>query len=200
MRDGAGAAAVGGSVRSTMTESADPVAFGTPFTWSLLAQNDGPAAATGVVVTNTLPVGRDARLRRRDPGQLHRAEPDGDVRARHARRERDPRRSRSTSPARPPAPLHNSAFVTANEVDPVAENNTADVETTITLASCAAPSYSSPVALAVPSFDGIFVEQADLNNDGSKDLVVSMLAGGLAVRLNDGHGNFAAAVPVSLPG
>ena len=56
------------------------------------------------------------------------------------------RRSRSTSPARSPVPLHNSAFVTATEVDPVDENNAADVETTITLASCAAPSYSSPVA------------------------------------------------------
>ena len=54
--------------------------------------------------------------------------------------------------------LHNSAFVTANEVDPVNENNTADVETTMTLAACAAPSYSGPVALAVPSFDGLFVE------------------------------------------
>ena len=41
--------------------------------------------------------------------------------------------------------------------------------------SCAAPSYSGPVALALPSFDGLFVEQADLNGDGAKDLVVSML-------------------------
>ena len=62
--------------------------------------------------------------------------------------------------------LHNSAFVTATEVDPVAENNAADVETTITLASCAAPSFSSPVAIAMPSFDGLFVGQADLNGDG----------------------------------
>ena len=52
----------------------------------------------------------------------------------------------------------------------------------------------------MPSFDGIFVQQADLNGDGSKDLVVSMLLNGMAVRLNDGHGNFAAAIPVAVPG
>ena len=51
----------------------------------------------------------------------------------------------------------------------------------------------------MPSFDSLFVEQADLNGDGTNDLVVSMLVGGLAVRLNQGSGNFAAAVPVSLP-
>ena len=69
----------------------------------------------------------------------------------------------------------------------------------MTLAACAAPSYSGPVRVAMPAFDSLFVEQADLNGDGRNDLVVSMLVGGLAVRLNQGGGNFAAAVPVSLP-
>ena len=51
----------------------------------------------------------------------------------------------------------------------------------------------------MPAFDSLFVEQADLNGDGANDLVVSMLVGGLAVRLNQGGGSFAAAVPISLP-
>jgi hypothetical protein len=78
----------------------------------------------------------------------------------------------------------------------VNENNTASIETTITLASCAAPSYSAPVALAVPSYDGLFVRQAELNGDGVNDLVVSSFVSGLAVRLSDGQGSFAS--PVTL--
>ena len=52
VRDGAGGAAVRRTCSLEMTESADPVAFGTPFTWSLPAQNDGPG-------------GRDRRRRHR---------------------------------------------------------------------------------------------------------------------------------------
>ena len=37
---------------------------------------------------------------------------------------------------------------------------------------------------------------ADLNGDGANDLVVSMILGGLAVRLNDGSGGFGPAVTV----
>ena len=182
-----------------MSESDDPVAFGAPFTWSLLAQNEGPATATGVVVTNTLPVGVTLTSAVASQGSC-------------TVQNRTVTCALGTLAVSASATitlnvtgavggtLHNSAFVTANEVDPVNENNAADAETTITLASCAAPSFSSPVAIAMPSFDGLFVGQADLNGDGSKDIVVSMLAGGLAIRLNDGHGNFAAAVPVLPPG
>ena len=44
------------SVRSKV-DSADPVIFGSTFTYTITVGNAGPAVATGVVVTDTLPVG-----------------------------------------------------------------------------------------------------------------------------------------------
>ncbi len=44
------------SIRSK-TDSADPVAFGSTFSYTITAANAGPAVATGVVITDALPVG-----------------------------------------------------------------------------------------------------------------------------------------------
>ena len=46
----------------TMTDSADPVAFGTPFNYVLTAQNVGPQPAVGVQITDTLPAGMTATV------------------------------------------------------------------------------------------------------------------------------------------
>ncbi len=182
-----------------MGESSDPVAFGSPLTWTITAHNNGPNAATSVVVTDTLPPG--VTLTSSAPSQGTCTVQNRTVTCALGTLAVSASATITLNVTGTAAgTLHNTAFVAATEVDPVNENNTADVETTITLALCAAPSFSSPVAVSVPSFDGIFVQQADLNGDGSKDLVVSMLLNGMAVRLNDGHGNFAAAIPVAVPG
>ena len=163
--------------------------------WS---HNAGPGPASGVVVTNTLPAG--VTLVSAVPTQGSCSVSNQIVTCSLSAIGADQSATITLNvTASATGTLHNSAFVTATQADPVNENNAADAETTVALASCAAPSYTSPVALALPSYDSLFVNQADLNGDGANDLVVSMLVGGLAVRLNDGHGNFAAAAPVALP-
>ena len=46
----------------TMTDSADPVAFGTPFNYTITAQNLGPNPAVSVRIVDTLPVGLTATV------------------------------------------------------------------------------------------------------------------------------------------
>ena len=91
-----------------------------------------------------------------------------------------------------PGTLTNSASIVAELQDPVPGNNTDTRRDDDHAGVLRGAELLGPgAALAVPSYDGLFVKQADLNSDGANDLVVSMLASGLAVRMNDGHGNFA---------
>ncbi len=192
------ASAASADLSLTMTESADPVTLGAPFWYSLLVHNAGPDPASGVVVTNTLAAGVTLASAVATQGSCSAA--DGIVTCSLSAIGADQSATITLNvTAAVTGTLHNSAFVTATQGDPVNENNAADAETTVALAACATPSYSAPVALALPSYDALFVQQGDLNGDGANDLVVSMLVGGLAVRLNDGQGAFAAAVPVQTP-
>ena len=156
----------------TMTESADPVAFGTPYSYSLLVYNNGPIAATNVQVSDT--VGAGIRVASVVSSQGSCTVLNRTVTCALGGLDEDTTATITLNVTGILAgAVHNSAFVTATEVDPVAENNAADAETTITLASCAAPTYSSPVAVAVPSFDGIFVpggpQQRRLEGPGGGD-------------------------------
>ena len=55
--DGGGICLSTNDVGLTMTDFPDPVRVGQSLTYSLTATNTGPAAATGVIVSNTLPAG-----------------------------------------------------------------------------------------------------------------------------------------------
>jgi uncharacterized repeat protein (TIGR01451 family) len=180
----------------TQSDSADPVTVGQAFNYVLVASNSGPASATSVVVTNTLPTGVTASSAVSTLGSCT----IGDRTITCAIGTLALGGSATVTigvSGVAPGLVTNSASISGAQLDPVPGNNTDTEDTTLTLASCAGPSYSGPVRIAMPAFDSLFVEQADLNGDGRNDLVVSMLVGGLAVRLNQGGGNFAAAVPVS---
>ena len=170
----------------TQSDSADPVTVGQAFNYVLVASNSGPVSATSVVVTDTLPTGVTATSAVSTLGSCT----IGDRTITCAIGTLALFGSATVTigvSGLMPGLVTNSASISGAQLDPVPGNNTDTEDTTVTLASCAAPSYSGPVALAVPSFDGVFVRQADLNGDGANDLVVSMIAGGLAVRMNDGQ-------------
>ena len=59
----------------TKTDSPDPVAGGQALTYTLGVQNAGPSSATGVVLTDTLPGGRDVRVRHSRPRAAARRRP-----------------------------------------------------------------------------------------------------------------------------
>ncbi len=177
----------------TMTESADPVGIGTPYSYTLLVHNDGPGAATSVTVTDTLEQG--ISLGSAVPTQGTCSVQNQTVTC-----------ALGTITANASATItlnvtaltagfvHNTAFVTAAETDPVQENNTAAAETSITLASCSVATFAGPTSSAGSAGPMAVVRLVDMNHDGKLDAVATheINGGGVDVFLNDGTGHFAA--------
>ena len=182
----------------TKSDSADPVGFGEPFSYTLVVRNSGPNIAFGVFMSDTLPEGVTASSAVSTAGSCT-------IVNRNVNCSIGTLAVNATATitinvrATVTGTVTNTASVFAESLDPVTGNNSASETTTIQLASCAAPTFSGPLVVPVPTYDGAFVEQADLNGDGANDLVVSMLVGGLAVRLNDGHGAFGPSIAVGHP-
>jgi uncharacterized repeat protein (TIGR01451 family) len=176
-----------------MTESADPVTLGTPFTWTVTAYNAGPAPATNVVVTNTLPA--DVTLNSATPDQGSCSRVNLTVTCNLGAVAVDDSVDIVLNvTASATGTLHNTAFVTTTSTDQINENNTADAETTVTLASCSAVTFTGPTPYAGSAGPTAVVRLVDMNHDGRLDAVGTHEAdpGGVDVWLNDGAGHFAA--------
>ncbi len=123
--------AVAGSADLAITKSdgADPVIAGTDLTYTLVATNDGPSDATGVVVTDTVPAG--TTFVSADGGGVEAAGTvtwnvgtlaDGDAATIHVTVHVDPART---------ADISNTATVGSGVVDPDASDDTATETTSV---------------------------------------------------------------------
>jgi uncharacterized repeat protein (TIGR01451 family) len=182
----------------TMTDSADPIPFGQSFNYVLTGHNAGPVAATGVVITDTLPAGlsiSSVTSPGADCSVVNQTVtcPIGTLAVNASATVTVSVRAMVAGV------VTNTASIASTLADPVPGNNSDSEQTTIQLAACTVPTFSAPLVVTMPSADGAFSDQADVNGDGAADLVVSMLVGGLAVRLNDGHGSFGPAIEVGHP-
>ncbi|HEU4891732.1 MAG TPA: FG-GAP-like repeat-containing protein [Vicinamibacterales bacterium] len=182
----------------TKTDSADPIGYGQSLNYVLTGHNAGPAAATGVVITDTVPAGLSIGSATSSQGDCTIANQTvtctiGTLVVNASATVTIIVRALTAEP------VTNTASIASSVADPVAGNNSDSEQTTIQLASCSVPTFSAPVPVAVPTYDGIFSDQADLNGDGVNDLIVSMLPGGLAVRLNNGSGGFGPAIAIGHP-
>jgi uncharacterized repeat protein (TIGR01451 family) len=175
----------------TLTDSADPVAFGAPFNYVITAQNLGPNSATGVVISDTLPAGVSATSALSPQGACNIAGQavtcNIPVLAAVAAATVTIAVSGSAS-----GTVTNNASVTAATLDPVPGNNSASAQTTIALASCSGVTFSGPTSYAGSPGLTAVVRLVDMNHDGYLDAVATHETDGVDVFLNDRGGHFAA--------
>ena len=116
----------------SMTDSPDPVALGSNLTYNLTVTNNGELPATGVTLTDTLPAG--ATLVSATPGQGSCT--GGSTVVCNLGTLNAGANTTVTIVIMPPAvrTINNTATVTANEVDPVPNNNSASQTTQVDFA------------------------------------------------------------------
>ena len=186
-------APVSADLTLTMSDSSDPVPFGTGFNYIIDVQNLGPAPATDVTVTDTLPAGLQFQTVLSTQGvctivgqtvtcAIGSLGVGGTARVVIA-----PSGVASGT-------FTNTAAVTAAQLDPVPGNNSDSEQTTIALESCSAVTFTGPTPYAGSAGPTAVVRLVDMNHDGHLDAVGSHEAdpGGMDVWLNDGAGHFAA--------
>ncbi len=134
---GAGLAAPAGSadLKLTKADSPDPVAVGTPLAYTIQAENIGPNAATGVVVTDSIPKGVDFSSVRSSVGKCARKGKTvscalGELRAPTVDYGGLPTVTLVVVP-RKVGTVSNTASIKGDQKDPVGANNKATATTTV---------------------------------------------------------------------
>jgi uncharacterized repeat protein (TIGR01451 family) len=114
----------------TKTDSPDPVTVGQTLTYTLTARNNGPAGATGVVLTDTLPGG--VTFNSATPSQGSCTQASGTVTCNLGALANGASATVQISATpQTPGSITNSASVAGSENDPSATNNTATQDTTV---------------------------------------------------------------------
>src|SRR5262249_35162823 len=127
-----------------VTDSADPVSPGTPFTYTLRVRNSGPANAAAVTLSDVLPAGVTLNATATPQGSCTSAA--GQVTCSLGTVASDATVDVTLNvTAVQPGLLSNTGFVASSTLDAAPENNV-DSELTMvgTVAPCAAPTFSGP--------------------------------------------------------
>ncbi|HET8786993.1 MAG TPA: FG-GAP-like repeat-containing protein, partial [Candidatus Limnocylindrales bacterium] len=183
------AAATAADLSITKTDSADPVAPGAAFTYTVRVHNDGPAVAPDVVVRDEAPFGITFTAAIPDAGTCTLAS--GVVTCALGPLAVGQDATITITAVAGTNGVHaNYASVTSTAPDPNPANNVAAQFTNVTEA-CTVPSFSSPLALASVGGEVFSLDSVDFDGDGAKDLVTSSQDGrSLIVFFNDGQGHF----------
>ena len=180
------------------------IAIGTPFPFTLNVSNAGPAAATNVVVTDTLPEGTTFVSATTTAGSCDHA--NGTMTCNLGTLAS----SGSVSIVLTVRPTvggshRNTASISTAQADPVVDNNTA-VTTVSTgeapVAPCTTVCFSGPTNFtAGPAHNAFTLQHADFNGDGNPDVVFAQAgASSISVLLGDGNGGFGAPTLLTTPG
>ena len=177
-----------------------PVAIGATAVYALTAQNIGPATATNVVVTDTLPAGGTFVSATASQGTCTHA--NGRVIC-----------SLGSLPAAGTVPIAvtvrldtggshvNSATIAGAQADPVVTNNAAQATATTgtTFGPCTTTCFSGPSSFLAGATDAALgIDKADFNEDGRLDVAYSAASDSqIAVFFGNGAGGFGA--PTLLP-
>ena len=183
--------------------SAPPtIAIGTPFAFTINVSNAGPAAATNVVLQDTLPEGATFVSATTSSGSCTQA--NGLVRCTLGTLAGGGTATISVTVNPTIAgPHQNTAVVSADQADPVATNNTAvTTASTQTVTACTTVCFSGPTSFIAGDFDLEFgAEKGDFNEDGYLDLVYGPVGvNTIGILLNNGAGGFGPHATMTIPG
>jgi uncharacterized repeat protein (TIGR01451 family) len=155
----------------TKSDSPDPVTAGSTLTYTLTVTNNGPTDATGVIVTDTLPM--EVLFVSATASQGSCSEAAGVVACNLGNLASAASASVTIEGTVDPSTLAgmitNTASVTANENDPDSANNTANTETLVTVISPADLSITKTDSPDPVTAGGTLTYTLTINNDGSGD-------------------------------
>jgi uncharacterized repeat protein (TIGR01451 family) len=173
----------------TIADSPDPVATGGNLTYTITTRNNGPMAATGVTLTDTLPSGTtfiSATNGCSASGNTVTCAI-GNVASGATATTNIVVNVTATT-----GPITNTASVTANETDPDTANNSATATTALAPAPCDPPSFSRIDFVVQPRPQ--YVAVSDFNSDGRNDLATAnSTSNNVSILLGTGTGSFGAA-------
>jgi parallel beta-helix repeat protein len=175
-----------------IADSADPVPLNTAYSYAVTVQNAGPSAAGHFVVSTTLPSALAVQSITNQPSGGC-SVVDNTVNCVYSSGLAAGASATTTIGvvASLPGPLTvTSQLTNLTTPDPTPGNNSDSETTTIALAACTALGYAGPVAYALPSYGGYWVQHGDVNGDGVPDLVTSIAETGIVLQINDGNGAF----------
>ena len=197
-----GAVGADANVGVAATGPGAPVAIGTPFAYTLNVSNAGPAAASNVRLTDTLPEGTQFVSATTTAGTCQHANGTllcnlGTLGSGAA--------ATIVLNVRPTigGPHTNTAVVSADQADPVATNNAAvSTATSAGVTPCTTVCFSGPTSYIAgptdPEFGG---EKGDFNGDGFVDLIFGPAGvNTVGIMLANGAGGFGLPSLIPIPG
>jgi uncharacterized repeat protein (TIGR01451 family) len=160
----------GADLAVSMTDSPDPVAFGSDLTYTINVKNNGDLQATGVTLADTLPAGASIVSATTGHGSCSGAGPVSCNLGTLASGES----ATITVTIKPPAvrTITNTASVTLNETDAATGNNSASATTTVDFADLSV-SNSALVATVAPGSKVVYLLSAK-NNGGTTTSQVTL--------------------------
>jgi uncharacterized repeat protein (TIGR01451 family) len=196
-----GALNTAADVSLSTTTSAVP-SIGENVTYTIRASNAGPAAATNVVVSDTLPEGATFVSIATTQGTCQNA--NGTVICNLGSLANGASATLTLiARVKTGGTQINHAVVSATQADPSIANNVADTEIAPipTTPLCTTVCFSGPTTFtAGPGESGFTLDKADFNEDGRLDLLFSQLsATTVSVLLGDGAGGFGAPLLLTTP-
>ena len=194
------AAAPTADLALTMTDSADPVALGTPFNYVLTAQNLGPQPAVGVQITDTLPAGLTATVASASQGSCT-------IGTRSVTCNIGTLGVNATATVTITVTGSVSGTLTNTRIDHRGAAGSGPGQQHrqpadhVELTSCSTVTFTGPRPFAGSAGPMAVVRLVDMNHDGRLDAVATHETnpGGIDVFLNDGAGGFAAPRFTSTP-
>ncbi len=199
-----GAVGAAADVAVSAVAPTTPVSIGTPFAYTLNVANTGPAAATNVRLTDTLPAGTAFVSATTTAGTCQHLNGTlvcnlGTLASGGA--------ATIVLTVRPTAGGTHTmqAGVTADQADPVATNNTAlaTVSTAPSeVAACTSVCFSGPASFpAGPNDTAFTLDRADFNEDGHLDIVFTQAGpAAISLLLGNGTGGFGLPSLITTPG
>lgn len=174
----------------SVTQSWTPVAVNTTSTVTLTVLNNGPATATNIVLTGTLPVGVDFVTVTDDNCSYN-----ADLRMVSCQAgSLLPAGSRGFGVVVTPTvtgPLVITATAAGAEPDPIPANNTSEEVTFVpAYAACASPTFAGPFLRTLNTTSTGTLGTADFNEDSYPDVVFALSDGSFALLLSNGEGGF----------